>query len=223
MTERVLVVAAHSDDEALGCGGTIARHVASGDIVELVVITNGVSARQKSTQKDAMQREEAAARAQTILGISSITQFDYPDNQTDTVPFLSIVQSLEKVTAAFQPTTIYTHHCGDLNVDHRVVFEAVMTACRPVPNSSVKRILGYEVLSSTEWAASGKDLFAPAYFVDISEHLDTKLEALAAYEDEMRMPPHSRTIAHAELLARHRGYSVGLDAAEAFGVYRIIT
>ena len=169
-----------------------------------------------------MRYDVVTATAKKILGIGSITQFDFPDNQTDTVPLLSIVQSIEEVMAAIKPTTIYTHHRGDLNIDHRIVFEAVMTACRPVPNSSVRRILGYEVLSSTEWAAPGRDAFAASYFVDISDYLDTKLEALAAYEEEMRSPPHSRSVAHVESLARHRGHSVGVDAAEAFGVYRII-
>ena len=222
MTEHVLVVAAHSDDEALGCGGTIAKHVASGDIVHVVFMTNGVEARRHWDQDDMTRRKAAADRAKEILGICSLTYFDFPDNQTDKVPLLNIVQKLEEVTTAINPTIVYTHHHGDLNIDHRNTFEAVMTACRPLPDSQVRCILGYEVLSSTEWAAPGVNAFTPSFFIDISNHLDTKLKALAAYEEEMRLSPHTRSIAHAECLARHRGHSVGVDAAEAFCVYRII-
>lgn len=140
----------------------------------------------------------------------------------DSVPLLEIVQKLEPIIREVQPSVVYTHHHGDLNIDHRLTHAAVMTACRPVPGSSVREIYGFEVLSSTEWATQKSLSFLPDYFVDITHQLRIKLDALGVYAEEMRNPPHSRSMAHAEVLAHHRGYSVGVDAAEAFEVYRII-
>lgn len=220
--KTVLVVAAHADDEALGCGGTIARHVEEGDAVHLVLMADGVHSRRGSSESDLARRIEASKRAQSILGASSSQSLELPDNQMDSVPLLEIVQKLEPILAGIQPSVIYTHHHGDLNVDHRLTHAAVMTACRPLPDSSVREIYGFEVLSSTEWAIQQTSPFLPDYFVNITQHLRTKLEALEAYAEEMRNPPHSRSMAHVEVLAHHRGYSVGVDAAEAFEVYRII-
>lgn len=140
----------------------------------------------------------------------------------DSVPLLEIVQKLEPIIEEIRPTVICTHHHGDLNIDHRLTHAAVMTACRPIPGSFVREIYGFEVLSSTEWATTRESPFLPNYFVDISQQLQTKLKALEAYAEEMREVPHSRSIQHAEVLARHRGFGIGVDAAEAFEVYRII-
>lgn len=147
---------------------------------------------------------------------------ELPDNKMDSVPLLEITQKLELVLEDIQPSVIYTHHHGDLNIDHRLTHAVVMTACRPVPDSSVCEIFGFEVLSSTEWSSQQTSPFVPNYFVDITQQLRTKLDALEAYAEEMRSSPHSRSMAHVEVLARHRGFSIGVDAAEAFEVYRII-
>jgi LmbE family N-acetylglucosaminyl deacetylase len=220
--KTVLVVAAHADDEALGCGGTIARHVEEGDAVHLVLMADGVHSRSESSETDLARRIEASKRAQSILGASSSQSLELPDNKMDSVPLLEIVQKLEPILAEIQPSVIYTHHHGDLNVDHRLTYAAVMTVCRPVPDLSVREIYGFEVLSSTEWSTQQTSPFLPDYFVDITQQLRTKLDALEAYAEEMRKLPHSRSMSHAEVLAHHRGYSVGVDAAEAFEVYRII-
>ena len=220
--KTVLVVAAHADDEALGCGGTIARHVEEGDAVHLVLMADGVHSRRESSEADFARRIEASKRAQSILGISFSQSLELPDNKMDSVPLLEIVQKLEPILKEIQPSVVYTHHHGDLNIDHRLTHAAVMTACRPVPGSSVREIYGFEVLSSTEWVSQKGAPFLPDYFVDITQQLRTKLDALEAYADEMRKTPHSRSMAHVEVLAHHRGYSVGVDAAEAFEVYRII-
>jgi len=220
--KTVLVVAAHADDEALGCGGTMARHVEEGDVVHLVFMADGVHARKEASKEDLTQRIAASKRARSILGASSARSLDLPDNKMDTVPFLEIVQRLEPILDNIQPSVIYTHHHGDLNIDHRLTHAAVMTACRPVPDLSVREIYGFEVLSSTEWAIQTPSPFLPGYFVDITQHLRIKLDALDAYAEEMRKPPHSRSTTHAEVLAHHRGYSIGVEAAEAFEVYRII-
>lgn len=220
--KTVLVVAAHADDEALGCGGTIARHAEEGDAVHLVLMADGVYSRRESSEISFARRIQASKHAQSILGALSSQLLGLPDNKMDSVPLLEIVQKLESILAEIQPSVIYTHHHGDLNIDHRLTQAAVMTACRPVPDSSVREIYGFEVLSSTEWAAQQGSPFLPNYFVDITQQLRTKLEALEAYAEEMRKPPHSRSMAHAEALSHHRGYSIGVDAAEAFEVYRII-
>jgi len=218
----VLVVAAHADDEALGCGGTIAWHVSEGDSVHLVVMADGVNSRSSATVADAEQRNHALYKAQKILGISSIECFGFLDNKMDSIPLLDIVKPLEAAICNIQPSVIYTHHHGDLNVDHQVTHKAVMTACRPIPRSSVKEIYGFEVLSSTEWATPQQYPFIPNLFIDISVELMTKMNAIDAYDKEMRSVPHSRSRTHVELLAKHRGYCVGVDAAEAFMTYRIL-
>jgi LmbE family N-acetylglucosaminyl deacetylase len=220
--KTILVVAAHADDEALGCGGTIARHVEEGDSVHLVFMADGVRSRIDASKLDLMRRIEASKQALSILGVSSTKSLALPDNQMDRLPLLEIVQKLESVLKDIRPSIIFTHHHGDLNIDHRLTHSAVMTACRPVPDSSVREILGFEVLSSTEWATQQVCPFLPNYFVDITRQLQTKLNALEAYAEEMRKPPHSRSMAHARVLAHHRGHSIGVVAAEAFEVYRII-
>ena len=220
--KTVLVVAAHADDEALGCGGTIARHIEEGDTVHLVFMANGVDSRKEASIDDVKRRIEASKRAQSILGVLFSQSLGLPDNKMDSIPLLEIVQKLELILEEIQPSVIYTHHHGDLNIDHRLTHAAVMTACRPMPESTVREIFGFEVLSSTEWAAPQTSPFIPNYFVNITLQLQKKLNALEAYAEEMRVSPHSRSMAHVEVIARHRGYCIGVDAAEAFEVYRII-
>ena len=221
-SRNVVIVAAHSDDEALGCGGTIARHAMEGDTVHAVFMADGVSSRPGSTGEELRDRVAAARRAHEILGIQRVEYLGLPDNRMDSEPLLDIVKNLERVLQSMDPEIIYTHHHGDLNVDHRITHQAVMTVCRPTPGASVRAIYGFEVLSSTEWATPQQDPFLPNAFVDISAFLETKLQALRAYRSEMRDHPHSRSLEHVECLARHRGYSAGVGAAEAFMVIRII-
>lgn len=222
MSKSILVVAAHADDEALGCGGTIAHHVAESDKVHLVLMADGVRSRPEAGSTDLERRMVAADKAHKILGITEAHYLGFPDNRMDSVPLLDIVQALEPIVQRVAPSVIYTHHHGDLNIDHRRTHEAVMTACRPLPDSPVKEIYGFEVLSSTEWASPQCGPFLPSLFVDISEHLSIKLCALEAYAEEMCPAPHSRSLEHVEILARHRGYSMGVEVAEAFIVYRMI-
>lgn len=222
MTRTVLVAAAHSDDEALGCGGTLARHVAEGDQVHAVFLADGVGSRDGGASEELRQREAAAAQATRALGLASVSYLGLPDNRMDSVALLDIVQPLEAVIRRLAPAIIYTHHRGDLNIDHRLTHQAVLTACRPQPGATVREIYAFEVLSSTEWVTPGPDMFRPNHYVDISGHLADKMAAIDAYALEMRDIPHSRSRAHVEILARHRGYSVGFDAAEAFEVIRCI-
>lgn len=222
MTKKVLIVAAHSDDEALGCGGTIARHVAEGDIVQVVFMTDGVSSRNELKKDDKSVRETAMEKAGKILGITKIDLLSFPDNKLDSVPLLDITQKLEDIILSFLPEVIYTHHHGDLNIDHRCTNQAVMTACRPQPDTSVKAILAFEVMSSTEWTGATQASFQPTIFNDITSFWDRKRKALEAYNLEMRAAPHSRSLEHLDILSRHRGYSSGLERAEAFELIRCI-
>lgn len=219
---HVLIVAAHTDDEALGCGGTIARHVAEGDTVYAVFMADGVSSRAQADQVDLEKRNAAAERAREILGIQENFYLGLSDNRLDSLPLIEVVQRLEPIIRKLQPNIIYTHHHGDLNVDHRITHQAVLTACRPMPGSSVQAIYAFEVMSSTEWSTPIAEPFVPNHYVDISNQLNTKMDALRAYQLEMRDAPHSRSIEHLTHLAHHRGYTVGLMVAEAFVAVRTI-
>lgn len=222
MNRTVLIVAAHTDDEALGCGGTIARHVAEGDMVHAVFMADGVSSRPNVAANDLARRMSAAKRAHKTLGFQRVHYLGLPDNRMDRLPLLDVVQALEAVIQAVAPQVIYTHHHGDLNIDHRITHQAVITVCRPLPGGAVREIYGFEVLSSTEWASPQQAPFVPNVFVDISDFLKIKRKALQAYQLEMRPAPHSRSIEHAEHLARHRGYTAGVAAAEAFVAIRLV-
>lgn len=218
----VLVVVAHADDEVLGCGGAIARHVAEGDQVHVVYMADGVGSRGGDFALEVARRNEARDRALQLLGVSRWRALQFPDNRMDSVALLDVVQALERVLQELGPRVIYTHHYGDLNVDHRVTHQAVMTACRPLPGSPVREIYACEVMSNTEWASPGLAPFVPNAYVDITPYLAAKRSALAAYELEMRSVPHSRSIPHLEYLARHHGSCIGVEAAEAFMVMRVI-
>jgi len=221
MNKRVLVVVAHADDEVLGCGGAIARHRAEGDIVEIAILSDGVSSR--GIQGDEVQvRRDAAEAAASVLDVSNLHFFSFPDNSFDTISILDLTQTIEALVASFLPTLVYTHFCEDLNVDHRRVSEAVTTACRPMPGRSVKEVRMMEVSSSTEWRFQQSKCFFPDLYIDISTTLEKKLEALHCYDEEMRDYPHARSYQAIENLACHRGATVGFEAAEAFKtVYRL--
>lgn len=216
---NVLVVVAHPDDEVLGCGGTIALHAKGGDVVYVLFLTSGVGSRKETTVEELPKRAEAAGLAHSKLRVHHIKTCGFPDNQLDDESILIIVQDIEEVIQVCNPSVVYTHHAGDLNVDHQICHRAVMTACRPLPGSNIRRIYGIEVLSSTEW---GSIPFVPTRFVDISTTMSLKMEALRAYDEEMRPFPHARSYEAVEALAKLRGASVGLQAAEAFVVLRDI-
>ena len=229
MNNIIAVIAAHPDDEILGCGGTIAEHVKAGDEVHVLILAEGVTSRDNQCDRYAHVPElselvEAAHSANKILGTTSLTMESLPDNRLDSLNRLDIVKIIEAFVEKHQPTTTYTHHAGDVNIDHRIIHEAVVTACRPVPGRIVRTLLFFEIASSTEWQTSGSaPFFCPNWFVDISETLDKKLEALQAYHSEMRSWPHARSVEALEHLARWRGATVGVEAAEAFILGRNIT
>lgn len=219
---KILVIAAHSDDEVLGCGATIARLTQEGAEVSVLFMTNGVGARASaSTIKDVKLRQKNSLTASKILGIKNIIQLDFPDNALDTVPLLNIIREIEKVLAQHQPTTVFSHFLNDLNIDHALVARAVLTATRPQVGNSVKKLFGFEVNSSTEWAW-GSSSFQPNYFVNVTNTFEKKINAMRAYEGELRLQPHPRALNSIEALACHRGSTSGFQLAEAFYIYRLL-
>jgi len=224
MINSVLVVAAHPDDEVLGCGATMARHVAEGARVTVLLMADGVGAREPAYRaKELAARQAAARRACGELGVIDLTMLAYPDNRMDQVALLDIVQDIEKVIRACQPGIVYTHHSGDVNIDHRRVHDAVVAACRPQPGFSVRQLLFFETPSSTEWRPpASAPAFVPDWFVDVSGYLPQKLAALAAYADETRPFPHPRSTEAVSHLAGWRGATVGVTAAEAFELGRAL-
>jgi LmbE family N-acetylglucosaminyl deacetylase len=222
MTETILTIVAHPDDEVLGAGGTLARHAASGDHVHLLFLANGTGSR-GADQRAVERRAQAARSAASALGVGKPSFLQFPDNRLDQIDLLDIIQAIEPVIRKVAPGTIYTHHSGDLNIDHVVCHRAVLTACRPMPNSSVRRIYGMEIPSSTEWSMpNAANAFLPTRFVDIFTTAGAKRRALEAYAEEMRPFPHPRSLEAIDSLAAWRGASAGLKAAEAFTVIREI-
>lgn len=222
-TKRVLIIVAHSDDETIGMAGTIRKHVLSGHIVNVISMTNGVGSRDKINKNNIFKRKKSANEASKILGFNWIKQFDFPDNQLDSIPLLEIIKVIESVKANFRPELIYTHSGVDLNIDHKIVLQATLTAFRPLSEESCKEIRTFEVPSATDYgheALTGK--FTPNLFVDIKEFEKDKVSALNAYSQEMSQNPNSRSIEGIINLARARGNQVGLHLAEAFEIIRKI-
>jgi len=223
LINSILVLAAHPDDEVLGCGGTIARHAVNGDAVHVALMAKGLYSRGEPTAEDVAGLQKAAKRANALLGTASLKQFDFPDNRMDTVPLLDLTKTVETLIAEHRPQVVYTHWIGDVNIDHRRIHDAVVTACRSQPGHCVKELLFFEVPSSTEWRPPGvAEPFNPNWFVDISATLSRKLEALGIYEAELREFPHPRSLKAVNALAQWRGATAGLEAAEAFALGRKI-
>lgn len=220
MKNNILVVAAHPDDEVIGLAGTLCAHRDKGDTISILILANGEDARGAAVA-DAQKR---LAQTQTVAGRlkAMVTIEDLPDNAFDTVSLLTITQLVEKAITAIKPNLIYTHHPYDLNVDHRLTCQAVLTACRPQPNHPVEKILAFETLSSTEWQLKGHQQFRPVRYHNIEKYLDEKIEIVSMYQDELRAYPHPRSAEGIRILAQYRGLEVGLKAAEAFEVLRAI-
>jgi LmbE family N-acetylglucosaminyl deacetylase len=215
---KILIIVAHPDDEVLGCGATIAKYTKNGNEVQVVFLADGFSSRLNDDNRDAVAKQVAE-----ILNCNQPIFLDFPDNQLDIIPLLEIVKKIEKVVGDFQPNIIYTHHFGDLNIDHQITHKAVMTACRPQPNFCVKEIYSFEILSATHWQSSSMgNTFTPHYFVNINGFMSKKIEALQCYDNEMREAPHARSYESVKNLSRFRGSLVGIESAEAFCVERMI-
>lgn len=222
--KRILVIAPHADDEVLGCGASIARHVAEGDRVMAAVMTNASVGAPELFSADAVARVREEARcAHEVLGIRQTWFFDFPAPCLDQHPQYKLAQRIGELVAETRPDTVYVPHRGDLHLDHGIVFSAALVACRPFPESSVHNIYAYETLSETEWAHPfGDDAFMPNHFVDVSEVFPKKLEAMRCYASQLRAFPHSRSLEAIAALSAFRGATVSVAHAEAFMTVRTI-
>lgn len=213
-------------------GGTLKKLSKKQDI-EILFLADGITARKgsghinipkyettenenKKMQIEIKSRKNDAKNALKILGVKTMRFLDLPDNELDTVPFLKIVKEVEKEILTIKPKTIFTHHHNDLNIDHRIAYEATLTAARPLADSTVDSIISFEAVSSSDWRSPYK--FKPNMFVDISSELKSKLEALKAYKNEIRRFPHPRSKETIEAVARRWGSLYGYKAAEAFEI-----
>jgi len=220
-----LVIAAHPDDEVLGCGGTVAGLARAGQDLYIAVLGEGVTSRyEKREEADQAEIEKLdiqCRQAAELLGAKEIFRYQLPDNRFDTVPLLKIIKIIEELIDRLRPRVVYTHHGGDLNVDHILTCRAVLTATRSVPGQPVKEIYSFEVPSSTEWAFQRfAPAFSPNVFVDITGTLDVKIEALKRYENEIRPFPHPRSPEAVKALSTRWGSLAGCPAAEAFELVR---
>jgi LmbE family N-acetylglucosaminyl deacetylase len=224
---KVLVIAAHPDDEVLGCGGTIARLVKEGHQVHIAILAEGITSRysrRENADSSLLQNLHAKSReAATTLGVNDLSLHGLPDNRMDTMPLLDVVKIVESLIEKISPVRIYTHHGGDLNVDHAVVSRAVLTATRPLPGCPVRELYLFEIPSSTEWAFQQfEGTFLPNVFVDVGQTLETKVRAMACYESEVRAFPHPRSPEALRAVGQRWGSVAGCAAAEAFQLVRAI-
>ena len=223
---NVLVVGAHPDDELLGLGGTIIRHIAMGDKVSVLLLTDGHTSRFRDPTRAGEHSPEVVARVESSEKAAQLLGFDlyfapFFDQRLDIVPHIELVHAIEKVASEIKPNIVYCHHKGDVNTDHQVTFSACMTSFRSVGQDYPTKLLCYETFSSTEWGVpSGEAYFMPNVIVDISQFLDKKIEALKLYEQEMRAFPHPRSYEGIKIAAQRWGSVIGVHAAEAFMLIR---
>ncbi len=222
---KILVIAAHPDDEVLGCGGIISRLNKEGYDTYTLILGEGITSRDDKRSKEKRCRgitnlKEYAKKANAILEIKKVFFHDFPDNKFDTVSFLDIVKVIEKIKNKIKPDIVFTHYEKDLNIDHQITYKAVITATRPLIEETVKEIYSFEIPSSTEWSYPLS--FSPDMFFDISETINIKIKALEKYKTELKKYPHPRSLEGVKLIAKLWGMKVGLNYAEAFKCVRII-
>lgn len=223
----ILVVAAHPDDEILGVGATIARKIAEGNKAFALILGEGQTSRWKSREnakKDVvLALHKDSMEAAKVIGYTDIYLESLPDNRFDRLDLLDVVKTVEKYVGRVKPDIIYTHHQKDLNIDHRITFEAVLTATRPMEDCPVREIYAFETVSSTEWNFGNKErIFYPNVFVDVSGFFETKCEAMRKYKSELCQFPHPRSIEMLEITAKRWGAIVGRQYVEAFELIRLI-
>ncbi len=224
---RILVIAAHPDDEVLGCGATAARLVAEGHDVHFAILGEGMTSRhakRADTDADKLAQLQCHARAAAAkVGVKNVLLHGLPDNRLDALPLLEIVKVVEQLIDQLKPEILYTHHGGDLNVDHGIIHRAVLTATRPIDGTPVREIYAFEVPSSTEWAFQRLEpVFRPNVFVDVTRTLEAKIAAMECYDSESRPFPHPRSPEALRAIAMRWGSVAGCAAAEAFELVRSV-
>jgi N-acetylglucosamine malate deacetylase 1 len=222
MSERVLVVAAHPDDEVLGMGATIALHsVVRKDAVRIVCLTDGSSTQYPGDEAKRAQKADEAVRAAQELGVEDYVHLDLPDMRLDTVPHADLNAVVETQMRDFAPSRVYCVH-PDVNRDHQAAFASVAVATRPFPGQAARHLLTYAPSSSTEWTPALVGLFQPNCFFDVGETIDRKITAFACYETEQRPHPHPRNELAIRATARHYGLMAGCEWAEPFVLVRAL-
>jgi LmbE family N-acetylglucosaminyl deacetylase len=221
MNRNTLIIAPHPDDEVLGCGGTIKRLSSGGTEVFVLIATRGKIG--MYSEGSIVNTRSDAKRAHKILGVAETRFLDFPAPDLDLVSIAEISDAISSIIKEFDVSTVYMPHHGDIHNDHKVVFQAGLVAARPLNGNPVKRIFSYETLSETEWAAPfGNNSFVPTFFVNITDHLSAKLEAMKCFRTQLREFPNPRSLEAIKALANFRGSTVGLNHAEAFMTIRII-
>lgn len=225
VNQRILVVAAHPDDEILGCAGSVARFVKEGAEAFTLILGEGKTSRDKKRnatkrKSEIDQLRKEIKRANSLIGVQDVFIRDLPDNRFDQLDLLDVVKEVEEIKKKIRPDVVFTHFEHDLNIDHQVTFRAVLTATRPMQGETVKEFYSYEVMSSTEWRFPLT--FSPNVFVDISETIENKIKAMAVYESELRDFPHPRSLEGIKLTAQNWGIKIGVNYAEAFRLIRKI-
>ena len=229
---NILLVCAHPDDEVIGMGGTL-KKLSKKHKIKVIFLSEGITARRKAgyvstpqyditheeiqkMKKEIEVRKKHAKKALNVLGVKNVRFLDLPNQELDQIPLLKIIKEIEKEIAETKASIIFTHHHNDLNLDHRVAYEATITAARPVPGSKVSTIISFEIPAATDWRKPYK--FNPNLMIDITSQLNAKTKALQAYEYEIRKSPHPRSKEMTEAVAKRWGSLSGYHAAEAFEI-----
>lgn len=228
VNKRIMLVVAHPDDELLGLGASMNRLIRDfGAIVHVVILGEGITSRADKRDTHAFKEELEVHRSNIMaaainIGFQSNSIYDFPDNRFDTVALLDIIKVVEKEKKSFSPEIIFTHHGGDVNIDHQRTFEAVITACRPMQEEVTKLIFTFETPSGTEWRASSDPrIFIPNFFLNVSEsNINAKIKGMECYQFEKRVFPHPRSPEALKIQAQRWGVSVGTEFAEAFCLIR---
>lgn len=222
--KKILVIAAHPDDEVLGMGGTIAKLVKSGSVVDVLIVTDGSSSQYRDSDHLAViieAKKKETRNCADILGVRDIYYGELPDMKLDATPHIRINKAIEDVIDKVQPDTVFTHFWGDVNCDHQNVYKSTLVTVRPLMGQVVKEVNCYRVPSSTEWTPNKADtMFMPNVFVDITEVAEQKYKAFACYTTELRDYPHPRSVQYLRETDKAAGLRVGLFAAEEFVLLR---
>lgn len=227
---KIMIVVAHPDDELIGLGATMNKLINEYNAcIHVVILGEGITSRSKTRNRSSWEKElkihkQNIEKARLSIGFHSVSTYDFPDNRFDSVPLLDIIKVIESEKQKFNPETIFTHHGGDLNIDHQKTFQAVLTACRPIADECVKNIITFETFSGTEWRPnSDPHHFLPNFYVEINEeNLNAKINGMQAYEFESRLYPHPRSPEAFEIVAKRTGIIIGKQLAEAFQIIRSI-
>lgn len=223
---KILIVAAHPDDEILGCGGTILRRIAEGDEVYSLILGEGITSRydkRELVKKDKLEAlHNSLTKVSKFMGFKENWFYGFPDNRFDSVDLLDVVKVVEKIKKKVRPEVIYTHFENDLNIDHRITFQAVLTACRPMTGETVKEIYSCEIPSSTEWISpfNGGNYFRPNVFTNVENTIDKKIKAMGIYESEVEKYPHPRSPESIKINSQRWGIVCGFKYTEAFILIR---